>query len=119
MTILRHLPSLPRPIRLLAGAGVLIACVQLIAACGSSSHASTTAQTRIGPESIFEAGSQLSTAPAAGLDTLRKLDGVRLVTYTLGTTRPPRPASGTAAAMGPADDDDDLDEELDDSADFR
>jgi putative Mg2+ transporter-C (MgtC) family protein len=108
-------------LRLQRGGENLAAVERAIVAAGVQLRGLRVRPARGGREDRLEIelGPTRDVTATALLDTLRKLDGVRLVTYTLGTTRPPRPASGTAAAMGPADDDDDLDEELDDSADFR
>ena len=74
---------------------MLIVTAQLLVACGSSSHSNQTTQSRIGPESIFEAGFQLSTDPAAGLDTLRRLGVSRVKVFLPWYEVAPDPRSRT------------------------
>ncbi|HEY8597648.1 MAG TPA: MgtC/SapB family protein [Thermomicrobiales bacterium] len=108
-------------LRLLRGGENLAAVERAIVAAGVQLRGLRVRPARGGREDRLELdlGPTRDSTATALLDTLRKLDGVRLVAYTLGTTRPLRPAPGTTAEMGAADDDDEIDEELDDSADFR
>ena len=108
-------------LRLLRGSDNLAAVERAIVAAGVQLRGLRVRPARGGREDRLEIelGPTRDTTATALLDTLRKLEGVRLVAYTLGATRAPRPAPGTAAATDPVDDDEYLDEELDDSAEFR
>lgn len=108
-------------LRLLRGGGSLAAVERAIVSAGVQLRSLRVRPARGGREDRVELdlGLTRDTTATALLDTLRKLEGVRLVAYTLGTTRAAYPVAGTMAAVEQGDDDDELDEEVEDGVEFR
>jgi hypothetical protein len=99
--ILRRLPALARPIRLLVSPDPLVVAALLLAAMllagcgGSSQHTTPSAPSRTGMESIFEAGPQLANDPAGTLDELRRLGVDRVKVFVPWRSIAPDPNSRT------------------------
>lgn len=102
-------------LRLQRGVGRLAAVEDAVVAAGVHLRGLRVRAMRGGREDRVELdlGPARDVTATALLDTLRGLEGVRLVIYTLGTTRPARAAAGGAVEESPVEDDDDIDEEED------
>lgn len=98
-------------LRLRRGAGRLAAVEQAVTAAGVRPRGLRVRPVRGGAEDRVELdlGPIRDVTATTLLDTLRGLDGVRLVTYTLGATRRARTAE--VAGGPPAVEDDDLDDD--------
>ena len=100
-------------LRLRRGAGRLAAVEQAIAAAGVRLRGLRVRPARDGAEDRvdLDLGPVRDATVTTLLDTLRGLEGVRLVTYTLGTARPARVAAVATVEGLTVEDDDDIDDD--------